>query len=193
MLPLFNVRGNSSSSATLYCEVPSMRKVCLSLCKWFISGWLSPGKSRIGANCQRSSKLEKFAAFLKTDREDGFRLDTPPLARLALIRLSDDTFKFVWSVSALLLDGWSWPLVFRDLSRIYESLQQATASGTGAASSLSRLFEMAAGAESGRRQSILGEHAQGLSRAHTAAGTDSGRIGTAPSVSAGSRSTLILG
>ena len=69
-------------------------------------------------------QAEKFAAFLKTDREDGFRLDTPPLARLALIRLSDDTFKFVWSVSALLLDGWSWPLVFRDLSRIYESLQQ---------------------------------------------------------------------
>ena len=69
-------------------------------------------------------QVEKFAAFLKTDREDGFRLDTPPLARLALIRLSDDTFKFVWSVSALLLDGWSWPLVFRDLSRIYVSLQQ---------------------------------------------------------------------
>jgi non-ribosomal peptide synthase protein (TIGR01720 family) len=69
-------------------------------------------------------QVEKFAAFLKTDREDGFRLDTPPLARLALIRLSDDTFKFVWSVSALLLDGWSWPLVFRDLSRIYVSIQQ---------------------------------------------------------------------
>jgi amino acid adenylation domain-containing protein/non-ribosomal peptide synthase protein (TIGR01720 family) len=69
-------------------------------------------------------QVEKFAALLKTDREDGFRLDTPPLARLVLIRLSDDTFKFVWSVSALLLDGWSWPLVFRDLSRIYVSLQQ---------------------------------------------------------------------
>jgi amino acid adenylation domain-containing protein/non-ribosomal peptide synthase protein (TIGR01720 family) len=69
-------------------------------------------------------QMEEFAAFLKTDREEGFQLNTAPLTRLALIRLSDDTFKFVWSVSALLLDGWSWPLVFRDLSRIYESLQR---------------------------------------------------------------------
>jgi len=69
-------------------------------------------------------QAEKFAELLKTDREDGFRLDMPPLARLALIRLSDDTYKFAWSVSALLLDGWSWPLVFRDLSKIYVSLQQ---------------------------------------------------------------------
>ena len=106
-------------------------------------------------------QAEKFAAFLKTDREDGFRLDTPPLARLALIRLSDDTFKFVWSVSALLLDGWSWPLVFRDLSRIYESLQGQRHPELEPPR-LYREFEMAGGAESGRRQSLLGEHAQGF-------------------------------
>jgi non-ribosomal peptide synthase protein (TIGR01720 family) len=83
-----------------------------------------PWKVKDWSELPEVEQAEKFATLLKTDREDGFRLDTPPLARLALIRLSDDTYKFVWSVSALLLDGWSWPLVFRDLSKIYVSLQQ---------------------------------------------------------------------
>ena len=39
--------------------------------------------------------------------------------RFKLIRLSEETWKFLWSVPALLLDGWSWPLVFRDASRLY--------------------------------------------------------------------------
>ena len=37
-------------------------------------------------------------------------------------RLASRRFKFLWTVPALLLDGWSWPLVFRDLSRVLPSL-----------------------------------------------------------------------
>src|SRR6185503_555024 len=49
-------------------------------------------------------------------------LDQEPLMRLAVLQLEEQRFKFLWTVPALLLDGWSWPLVFRDLSRVYEAL-----------------------------------------------------------------------
>src|SRR5262249_41097133 len=44
--------------------------------------------------------------------------------RFVLVRLADERWKFLWSVPALLLDGWSWPLVFGDVSRLYEGFAQ---------------------------------------------------------------------
>jgi acyl carrier protein len=44
--------------------------------------------------------------------------------RFALRRLDDQTWKFLWTVPALLLDGWSWPVVFRDASRLYQSFAE---------------------------------------------------------------------
>jgi non-ribosomal peptide synthase protein (TIGR01720 family) len=64
----------------------------------------------------------RWAQLLKTDRALEIRLDQVPLSRLTLIQLAEQRFKFLWTVSSLLLDGWSWPLVFRDLSRAYQSL-----------------------------------------------------------------------
>jgi non-ribosomal peptide synthase protein (TIGR01720 family) len=58
----------------------------------------------------------------QADRAQGMKLDQAPLSRLTLIRLDEQRFKFLWTVPALLLDGWSWPLVFRDLSRTYDAL-----------------------------------------------------------------------
>ena len=63
-----------------------------------------------------------WADFLRRDRSRPLPLSDAPLMRFALIRLRHDTAKFLWSVPALLLDGWSWPLVFRDVSRIYARL-----------------------------------------------------------------------
>ena len=44
--------------------------------------------------------------------------------KFALVRLAGDEWKFLWSIPALLLDGWSWPVVFRDASRFYEAFSQ---------------------------------------------------------------------
>src|SRR5262249_43520989 len=62
-----------------------------------------------------------WADYLKQDRARPFKLTEPPAMRFALIRLAQAKWKFVWSVPALLMDGWSWPLVFSDASRLYES------------------------------------------------------------------------
>ncbi len=62
---------------------------------------------------------EKLADFLRADRARGFDLAQPPLTRIALQRLRDDEWRFVWSHHHLQIDGWSWPLLFREVSTLY--------------------------------------------------------------------------
>ena len=63
---------------------------------------------------------ELWEQLLREDRAVGMELDQAPLSRFTLVRIDEDTHRFLWSVPALLLDGWSWPLVFADVSRAYE-------------------------------------------------------------------------
>ena len=63
-------------------------------------------------------QASQWATFLKQDRGVLLSLTEGPAMRFALVRLSEDTWKFLWSVSPLFLDGWSWPIVYRDASRI---------------------------------------------------------------------------
>ncbi len=67
----------------------------------------------------REEQNRRWHATLKDDRAQPLSLTDAPAMRFKLIRLSEETWKFLWSVPALLLDGWSWPLVFRDASRLY--------------------------------------------------------------------------
>ena len=80
---------------------------------WAVSDW-----SRLGAN----EISNHWAEFLQRDRAQPLNLSQAPVMRFALLRVAENRWKFLWSVPALLLDGWSWPLVFRDASRIYEAL-----------------------------------------------------------------------
>ncbi len=63
----------------------------------------------------------KLAEFLASDRQRGFDLAQPPLMRFALLRLGESEHHFVWSLPDVLIDGWSWPVVFREVSALYES------------------------------------------------------------------------
>ncbi len=63
---------------------------------------------------------DRLEAFLKTDRARGFDLSKPPLTRLTLFRFSETQWQFVWSHHHLQIDGWSWPLIWRDVSALYE-------------------------------------------------------------------------
>ena len=68
-------------------------------------------------------KSERWEAFLVDERQRGFDLSTPPLMRLALIRLGNDSYRFVWTHHHLLLDGWSGALVLREVFNTYEALR----------------------------------------------------------------------
>jgi hypothetical protein len=67
----------------------------------------------------------RWKEFLKQDRVQPLDLSEAPVMRLHLVRLAGNYWKFSWSLPPFLLDGWSWPLVFRDASRIYGSLTRS--------------------------------------------------------------------
>jgi non-ribosomal peptide synthase protein (TIGR01720 family) len=64
----------------------------------------------------------EWNAFLRSDRLVPLDLTNAPIMRFALRQVAPDQWRFLWSVPALLLDGWSWPLVFHDVSASYAAL-----------------------------------------------------------------------
>lgn len=64
---------------------------------------------------------DRLQEWLRMDRKRGFKLSEAPLMRLALMRLSETSHYFVWSVHHLLVDGWSLPLVFKEVTLFYEA------------------------------------------------------------------------
>ncbi|AMO95610.1 D-alanine--poly(phosphoribitol) ligase, subunit 1 [Collimonas fungivorans] len=60
-----------------------------------------------------------FEDWLVQDRLRSFDLSAPPLMRVALIRMTDDEWRLVWTRHHLLLDGWSTARFFADVLRDY--------------------------------------------------------------------------
>uniref|UniRef100_UPI0038B71E07 amino acid adenylation domain-containing protein n=1 Tax=Paraburkholderia sediminicola TaxID=458836 RepID=UPI0038B71E07 len=63
--------------------------------------------------------LDAFETWLTDDRTRGFDLTSPPLMRVALIRVTDQAWRLVWTRHHLLLDGWSTARFFADVLRDY--------------------------------------------------------------------------
>ncbi|MFF8510051.1 non-ribosomal peptide synthase/polyketide synthase [Streptomyces sp. NPDC015492] len=59
------------------------------------------------------------------DRAERFDLAAPPLIRCLLIRREDDVHRLVVTNHHILLDGWSMPVVLRELFTVYEQGEQA--------------------------------------------------------------------
>ncbi len=77
---------------------------------WLVEDWRSYALER---------NAEQWSAFLKNDLAKPLLMTNVPVMRLALIRLTETTWKFLWSVPAMFMDGWSWPVVFQDASHFY--------------------------------------------------------------------------
>src|SRR3990172_10930221 len=67
---------------------------------------------------------ERLNRFLRDDRVHPFTLTQAPLIRLALIRTDENVYRFIWSYHHLLLDGWSGPLVLKEVFTLYEAFCQ---------------------------------------------------------------------
>ena len=63
-----------------------------------------------------------LAEYLAEDRRRGFDLRNAPLIRLALFRIADTTYKFVFSRHHIVLDRWSRSIVLKEVFEAYESL-----------------------------------------------------------------------
>ncbi|MDP8909370.1 MAG: amino acid adenylation domain-containing protein [Chloroflexota bacterium] len=66
----------------------------------------------------------RLESFLRADRERGFDVGVAPLTRVTVIRVADEEHQLVWSTHHLCVDGWSWPLIFRDVGAAYEALRE---------------------------------------------------------------------
>ena len=66
-----------------------------------------------------------YERFLAEDRSRRFDLASGPLLRFALLRLEAERFVFVLTNHHLLLDGWSMPVLVKELFELYSSNGQA--------------------------------------------------------------------
>ncbi|HKY26781.1 MAG TPA: condensation domain-containing protein, partial [Pyrinomonadaceae bacterium] len=70
---------------------------------------------------------ERLTTLLKEDRAHGFRLSEAPLMRLALIRLSKDLYRLIWTVHHIILDAWSASIVQNEVLSSYATLVRGDA------------------------------------------------------------------
>jgi amino acid adenylation domain-containing protein/non-ribosomal peptide synthase protein (TIGR01720 family) len=59
--------------------------------------------------------------YAQADQERGYDMSKAPLMRLALIRLADETYHFIWSYHHVLLDGWSFSTIFGEALNFYQA------------------------------------------------------------------------
>ncbi len=67
---------------------------------------------------------DQLKAYLQADRERGFELTKAPLMRMTLIQVGDECYKCIWSHHHILLDGWSLPLLFKEVLAYYAGIMQ---------------------------------------------------------------------
>ena len=60
---------------------------------------------------------------LREERALGFDLAKAPLMRLALFQLGEEEWEFVWSHHHILLDGWSIPIIMKEVLATYEAVR----------------------------------------------------------------------
>ncbi|MGD1912881.1 MAG: condensation domain-containing protein [Rivularia sp. (in: cyanobacteria)] len=64
---------------------------------------------------------ERLKSFLDSDRLRRFDFDQAPLMRVAIIQIQEQAYYLVWSHNLIILDGWSYALVLKDVIEIYEA------------------------------------------------------------------------
>ncbi|GMK39947.1 hypothetical protein PCCS19_30020 [Paenibacillus sp. CCS19] len=71
---------------------------------------------------EQHSALQRF---VEEDRKQGFDITNPPLMRLTLISLGQDSCHLVWTTHHLLLDGWSLGILSKELFACYRAYSQS--------------------------------------------------------------------
>ncbi|MEL6441192.1 MAG: amino acid adenylation domain-containing protein [Cyanobacteria bacterium J06621_8] len=69
----------------------------------------------------------KLGELLRQRKQEGFNLNKAPLMRFDLIKMRSQVSQFIWTYHHLLLDGWSVPLIFKELLGYYQCLSQGLA------------------------------------------------------------------
>src|SRR5260221_13352926 len=78
---------------------------------------------------EEASREQRLASVLAQDRAERFDLGCAPLMRFTLIRLAADRHVLVLTHHHLLMDGWSLPVLVRELLTLYEHKGDGTGLG----------------------------------------------------------------
>lgn len=73
--------------------------------------------------CVLADAEQQVNDYKKQDRGRCFKLDRDRLMRVAVIRLADDSYEFVWTYHHILMDGWCVSVLVTEFYQIYRSLQ----------------------------------------------------------------------
>src|SRR5205823_8166235 len=73
-----------------------------------------------------SEQEQQFQALLAADRARGFTLSQAPLLRLMLLQIAPGLYKSLFTFHHLILDGWSLPLLFKEVFAVYEKQVHGT-------------------------------------------------------------------
>ena len=66
----------------------------------------------------------KWQNYLADDIREGFKLNKAPLLRLALMRTGDESYRFAFSHHHALMDGWSLPILMKEVFTLYDALSK---------------------------------------------------------------------
>ncbi|MEB3130340.1 bacitracin non-ribosomal peptide synthetase BacA [Bacillus paralicheniformis] len=75
-----------------------------------------------GENRTRQHRF--IETYLKEDQEKGFDLSSEALMRVCLIKMSDESYRLIWSHHHILLDGWCLGIVLSELFSLYGKIMK---------------------------------------------------------------------
>jgi amino acid adenylation domain-containing protein/non-ribosomal peptide synthase protein (TIGR01720 family) len=70
-----------------------------------------------------AEQAERWKQLQADDQASGFDFTCAPLMRLSLVQCSDQSYYFLWSYHHILLDGWSGPLLVKELFAAYQAIR----------------------------------------------------------------------
>lgn len=67
------------------------------------------------------TQADRRKEWLAREAATGFELETAPLVRCSVVRLTEDRWELAWACHHLLVDGWSFAVIERELFALYEA------------------------------------------------------------------------
>ncbi|MFK8105307.1 MAG: amino acid adenylation domain-containing protein, partial [Saprospiraceae bacterium] len=74
------------------------------------------------SNLSDEKQAEALEDFLAKDLMDGLAFNEAPIMRVSLFKLGDRAHKLVWTCHHIILDGWSMPIIFKEILYTYGQL-----------------------------------------------------------------------
>ena len=71
-----------------------------------------------------AEQADRFGRLLAADRQAGFDLAVAPLMRMALVRVAETDWRWLWSFQHLILDGWSARLLLTEVGKLYHAARR---------------------------------------------------------------------